>query len=75
LFIPFLISGTITGIIMAYYFGFLFTIIVNSTIWWGISYFVNKYYWNSKALDDQKYLLHYALVKFVIKKASARLML
>ena len=28
--IPFLIGGTITGSIMAYYYGFLFTILVNS---------------------------------------------
>jgi hypothetical protein len=30
--IPFLIGGTITGTIMTYYYGFLFTIIVNSAI-------------------------------------------
>ncbi len=30
--IPFLIGGTITEIIMTYYYGFLFTIIVNSAI-------------------------------------------
>ena len=54
--IPFLVGGTITGIIMTYYYGFLFTIIVNSVIWWGISYTVNKYYWMSQGgtgLDDQ----------------------
>jgi ABC-type transport system involved in Fe-S cluster assembly fused permease/ATPase subunit len=62
--IPFLIGGTITGIIMTYHYGFLFTIIVNSAIWWGVSYFINKYYWKSKALDDQKYLVQYALAKF-----------
>ena len=62
--IPFLIGSTITGVIMTYYYGFLFTIIVNSAIWWGVSYFFNKYYWKSKAVDDQKYLLQYALAKF-----------
>jgi len=30
--IPFLIGGTITGVIMTYSYGFLFTIIVNSAI-------------------------------------------
>ena len=62
--IPLLIGSTITGVIMTYYYGFLFSIIVNSAIWWGVSYFVNKYYWKSKAVDDQKYLLQYALTKF-----------
>ena len=62
--IPLLIGSTITGVIMTYYYGFLFSIIVNSAIWWGVSYFVNKYYWKTKAVDDQKYLLQYALAKF-----------
>ena len=61
--IPLLIGSTITGVIMTYYYGFLFSIIVNSAIWWGVSYFVNKYYWKTKAVDDQKYLLQYALAK------------
>jgi len=43
--IPFLIGGTITGSIMAYYYGFLFTIIVNSITWYVISYLVSKYYY------------------------------
>ena len=30
--IPFLMGGTITGVIMTYYYCFLFTIIVNSAI-------------------------------------------
>jgi hypothetical protein len=64
--IPFLIGGTITGTIMTYYYGFFFTIIVNSIIWWVISYIVNKYYWKSSGLNDQKYLLKYAMSK--IKK-------
>jgi hypothetical protein len=28
--LPFLIGGTVTGIIMTYYYGFLFSIVVNS---------------------------------------------
>jgi hypothetical protein len=31
--LPFLIGGTITGAIMTYYYGFLFSIIVNSASW------------------------------------------
>ena len=61
--IPFLIGGTITGIIMTYYYGFLFTIIVNSAIWYVISYLVSKYYYKSKGLNDQKYLIQYGLSK------------
>ena len=70
--IPFLIGGTITEIIMTYYYGFLFTIILNSAIWWGVSYFVNKYYWKSKALDDQKYLLQFALAKIQSSRNKKR---
>jgi hypothetical protein len=66
--IPFLICGTITGTIMTYYYGFPFTIIVNSAIWYGISYIVNKYYWKNKGLNDQKYLIQYALSKIKSRK-------
>jgi hypothetical protein len=61
--IPFLIGGTVTGAIMAYYYGFLFTIIVNSIIWWGISYAVNRFLWKSSGLNDQRYLIRYFLLK------------
>jgi ABC-type transport system involved in Fe-S cluster assembly fused permease/ATPase subunit len=66
--IPFLIGGTITGTIMTYYYGFLFAIIVNSAIWYGISYIVNKFYWKNKGLDDQKYLFQYAMSKINSRK-------
>jgi len=59
--IPFLIGGAITGTIMTYYYGFVFTIIVNSAIWYGLSNIVNKYYWKNNGIEDQKYLLHYAM--------------
>ena len=65
--IPFMICGTITGTIMTYYYGFPFTIIVNSAIWYGISSIVNKYYWKNKGLDDQKYLLQYAMSKINLR--------
>jgi hypothetical protein len=46
---------------MAYYYRFLFTIIVNSIMWYVISYLVSKYYYKSKDINDQKYLIQYAL--------------
>jgi hypothetical protein len=61
--LPFLIGGTITGVIMTYYYGFLFSIIVNSAIWMLISFIVNKYYYKSTGFKDEKYLLQYALTK------------
>jgi hypothetical protein len=61
--IPFLVGGTITGIIITYYYGFLFTIIVNSLMWYVISYLVSKYYYKSKGINDQKYLIQYGLSK------------
>jgi p-aminobenzoyl-glutamate transporter AbgT len=61
--ILFLIDSTITGTIMAYYYGFLFTIIVNSIMWYVISYLVSKYYYKSKGINDQKYLIQYGLSK------------
>ncbi|WP_458745879.1 hypothetical protein [Candidatus Nitrosocosmicus sp. T] len=51
--IPFLIGGTITGTIMAYYYGFLFTIIVNSIIWFAISTLVNKFYWKYTGFKEE----------------------
>jgi ABC-type transport system involved in Fe-S cluster assembly fused permease/ATPase subunit len=66
--IPFLIGGTITSTIMTYYYGFPFTIVVNSAIWYGISYIVNKYSWKNKGLNDQKYLIQYALSKIKSRK-------
>ena len=66
--IPFLIGGTITGSIMAYYYGFLFTIIVNSILWYVISFIVSKYYYKSKGINDQKYLFQYGLSKIKSKK-------
>jgi hypothetical protein len=59
--LPFLIGGTITGVIMTYYYGFLFSIIVNSAIWMLISFIVNKYYYKSTGFKDEKYLLQYGL--------------
>ena len=70
--IPFLIGGTITGIIMTYYYGFLFTIIVNSAIWYVISYLVSKYYYKSKGINDQKYLIQYGLSKIKSRNKTVK---
>jgi CDP-diglyceride synthetase len=64
--LPFLIGGTITGAIMTYYYGFLFSIIVNSAIWMLISFIVNKYY-KSTGFKDEKYLLQYGLAMINIR--------
>ena len=61
--IPYLIGGTITGTFIAYYYGFLFSIIVNSILWFVISTVVNKYYWHYTGFKDEmrlisKYILH-----------------
>jgi hypothetical protein len=50
---PYLIGGTITGTIMAYYYGFLFAIIANSIIWFVISTLFNKYYWKYTGFRDE----------------------
>ena len=55
--IPYLIGGSITGAIITYYQGFLFSIIVNSVAWFVISTVVNKYYWNYTGFKDEMYLV------------------
>ena len=54
---PYLIGGTITGTIMAYYYGFLITVIVNSIIWFVISTLVNKYYWKYTGFKEEFQLI------------------
>lgn len=65
--IPFLIGGTITGAIMAYYIGFLPTLLVNSFMWYIISLITYKLVWKASGLADQKYLLRYFLAKINFK--------
>ena len=65
--IPFLIGGTITGAIMAYYIGFLPTLIVNSIMWYIISLITYKLVWKASGLADQKYLLSYFLARINFK--------
>ncbi len=54
---PYLIGGTITGTLIAYYYGFLFSIIVNIIIWFAISTIVNKYYWHYTGFKAEKRLI------------------
>ncbi len=61
--IPYLIGGTITGVIMGYYYGWLFSIVVNSAIWLAISYLVNKFYWKYTGFKEEMYLIKFALSK------------
>ena len=61
--IPFLIGGTVTGVIMTYYLGFPVTIIVNSIIWFLISYITYRRLWKKNGLTDQKILVRYFLTK------------
>ena len=45
---------------------------VNSAIWYGISYVINKYYWKNKGINDQKYLIQYALSKIKSRKRKTK---
>ena len=65
--IPFLIGGTRTGTIMAYYIGFLPTLVVNSIMWYIISLITYKLVWKASGLADQKYLLTYFLARINFK--------
>lgn len=55
--LPYLVGGSITGAIITYYYGFLFSIIVNSVAWFVISTVVNKYYWNYTGFKEEMYLI------------------
>jgi hypothetical protein len=55
--LPYLIGGTVTGTFMTYYYGFLFSIIVNSIMWFVISTIVNKYYWHYTGFKNEFYLV------------------
>ncbi|MBA3977591.1 MAG: hypothetical protein H0X50_05290 [Nitrosopumilus sp.] len=62
--IPYLTGGgTITGAIITYYQGFLFSIIVNMVAWFVIPTVVNKYYWNYTGFKDEMYLVSKYITK------------
>jgi hypothetical protein len=67
--LPYLIGGTITGIFISYYYGILFSIIVNSIIWFAISTIVNKYYWHYTGFKDEFYLVS----KYVINRKKNKI--
>lgn len=68
--VPFLIGGTITGIIMTYFLGFHITLLVNSLMWYLISLMVYKIVWKKNGLIDQTTLLRYFLTKIKSQKYS-----
>ena len=69
--IPFLIGGTITGIIMSNFMGFVITLIVNSVMWYLISLFVYKVVWKRNGLTDQISILRYVLSRTKLQKTIA----
>ncbi|HEY9492096.1 MAG TPA: hypothetical protein VIP56_08935, partial [Nitrososphaeraceae archaeon] len=66
--IPFLLLGTITGLIMSYFVGFVVTLIVNSIMWYLISLFVYKLVWKENGLRDQIAILKYVLSRLKLQK-------
>ena len=66
--VPFLIGGTITGIIMTYFLGFPITLLVNSIMWYLISHMVYKLVWRKNRLTDQMSLLRYIIKKIKRQK-------
>ena len=66
--VPFLIGGTITGIIMTYFLGFPITLLVNSIMWYLISHMVYRLVWRKNGLTDQMILLRYILKKIKRQK-------
>jgi hypothetical protein len=66
--IPFLIGGTITGVTMTYFLGFVVTVIVNSIMWYLISLAVYRLVWKKNGLTDQMVILNYVLTKITRPK-------
>ncbi|HEY6588451.1 MAG TPA: hypothetical protein VIY98_09175, partial [Nitrososphaeraceae archaeon] len=50
--IPIVGVGTITGLILIYFYGFLFSLIVNNIIWVMISIFLYTYYWKIDIIEE-----------------------
>jgi p-aminobenzoyl-glutamate transporter AbgT len=70
--IPYLIGGTLTGTIMAYYYGFIFSILVNSIIWFVISTLVNKYYWKYTGFKEEFQLVSKYIGRIKKKKSKSK---
>jgi hypothetical protein len=69
--LPYLVGGSITGAIITYYYGFLFSIIVNSVAWFVVSTVVNKYYWNYTGFKEEKYLISKYITKIQKNKPNS----
>jgi hypothetical protein len=65
--LPYLAGGTITGIFMTYYYGLLFSIIVNSVMWFAISTVINKFYYHYTGFKDEIYLVK----KYIIHRKKS----
>jgi len=63
---PLVIGGSITGIILIYFLGFLISIVLNNIIWLIISTFLYKYHWKMDGLED--ILILYIVIFAMIKK-------
>jgi hypothetical protein len=63
--IPLIGGSSITGIILVYYFGFLFSFLLNSIIWVIITNYTYKYYWKMNWLEDViiLFIFLYGMVK------------
>ena len=63
--IPLIGGSSITGIILVYYFGFLFSFLLNSIIWVIITNYTYKYYWKMNWLEDViiLFIFLYGIVK------------
>ena len=55
---------------MAYYYGFLFAIIVNSIIWFVISTLVNKFYWKYTGFKEEFQLISKYIGRIKKKKPN-----
>ena len=61
------VGGTITGIILIYFFGFLVSLLVNNMIWVFISSFLYRYYWKQDGLEDVLILSSFIFSKLMKK--------
>ena len=67
---PLFVGGTITGIILIYFFGFLISILFNNMVWLIISTFLYRYHWKMDGLEDV--LIVYIIMFSKIKKKKIK---
>jgi p-aminobenzoyl-glutamate transporter AbgT len=72
---PYLVGGTITGTIMAYYYGFLSAVIANSVIWFAVSTLINKYYWKYTGFKEEFHLALKYIGRIKKKKSNDKLVI